>query len=93
MVSYLGPRDADQEGGVSGVPNAARAFGDEFLEKFIQLSFRIPMPNDKELARAYIETLIGGSVSPIVTTPAVARWIEKVLDRGVHLSAEAAVLD
>jgi hypothetical protein len=45
-----------------------RSFGDAFLEKFIQLSFRLPISSNDTQARRFIDSLIGGAPS---STPAV----------------------
>lgn len=39
-------------------PERLRRFGDEFLEKFIQLSFRVPVCSDEKQARKFVDSLI-----------------------------------
>jgi hypothetical protein len=42
-----------------------RALGDEFLEKFIQISFPIPVSDNDEQAKEFINSLISSSVDPV----------------------------
>ena len=42
-------------------PVGIRTFGDNFLEKFIQLSFRLPISSNEAQARKFIDSLITGS--------------------------------
>ena len=61
-------------------PDSVRSFGDTFLEKFIQLSFRFPMSSNDSQARKFIDSLItdaalpatAGSTAPRKATPAEA---------------------
>jgi hypothetical protein len=39
-------------------PDSVRSFGDTFLEKFIQLSFRLPISSNDSQARRFIDSLI-----------------------------------
>ncbi|MGA2650303.1 MAG: P-loop NTPase fold protein [Terracidiphilus sp.] len=42
-------------------PNSLRSFGDAFLEKFIQLSFRLPISSNDTQARKFIDSLVSGA--------------------------------
>jgi hypothetical protein len=57
-----------------------RAFGDEFLEKFIQISFPIPVSENDEQAKEFINSLISPSVD-LVLRPSwlhrLAPWLMK----------------
>ena len=61
-------------------PESVRSFGDTFLEKFIQLSFRLPVSSNETQARRFIDSLITdaafppttGSTTPPKATPAEA---------------------
>ena len=52
----------------------ARRFGDEFLEKFIQLSFTVPASDRDDLAKQFIDSLIA---SPAEPAPA-AKWHQRL---------------
>lgn len=61
IAPYLFPKPEPTVGGNAiGGPSAAdvRAFGDEFLEKFIQVSFRIPTSDSDQQAVEFINSLI-----------------------------------
>jgi hypothetical protein len=51
-----------------------RAFGDEFLEKFIQISFPIPVSDDDEQAKEFINSLI----SPSADRVPPSNWLHRI---------------
>jgi hypothetical protein len=51
-------------------PASIRGFGDNFLEKFIQLSFRLPISSNEAQAHRFIDSLIKDAVGPATTTSA-----------------------
>jgi hypothetical protein len=57
-------------------PETIRSFGDTFLEKFIQLSFRLPISSNETQARRFIDSLIidaaHTAAAPSKPTPAAA---------------------
>ncbi|HEY1983856.1 MAG TPA: P-loop NTPase fold protein [Terracidiphilus sp.] len=55
-------------------PDHMRRFGDDFLEKFIQLSFRLPISSNEQQARKFIDSLITdpSKPAPAATTGPVA---------------------
>lgn len=50
-------------------PEEIRSFGDAFLEKFIQLSFRLPISSNEQQARKFIDSLITASPEDSAATP------------------------
>jgi hypothetical protein len=52
-----------------------RAFGDEFLEKFIQISFPIPVSDNDEQAKEFINSLI----SPSVVLVHRSNWLRRLV--------------
>lgn len=70
-----------------------RAFGDEFLEKFIQISFPIPVSDDDEQAKEFINGLISSSLDRVPRPNwlhRLAPWLMKesqTLPSGVKPSA------
>lgn len=52
-------------------PGSFRSFGDAFLEKFIQLSFRLPISSNEAQARRFLDSLIADS-SKNATPPAAS---------------------
>ena len=59
MIPYLQPTS-----NVVSNPLMVREFGDSFLEKFIQLSFRLPISNNEEQAHTFIDSLLIDSGRP-----------------------------
>ena len=51
-------------------PDSIRSFGDAFLEKFIQLSFRLPISSNEAQARKFIDSLIADAAMPAQATTA-----------------------
>jgi hypothetical protein len=73
IAPYLFPKPGPTAGaGAIGGPSAAdvRAFGDEFLEKFIQISFRIPTSDSDRQSVEFINSLISAPAE-LVDRP---RW-------------------
>jgi hypothetical protein len=59
IIPYLDP-SLD----VAHHPASIRGFGDNFLEKFIQLSFRLPISSNEAQAHRFIDSLIKDAASP-----------------------------
>ena len=70
MIPYLSP---DQGSAASAV----RAFGDSFLEKFIQLSFRMPISSDEEQARTFVDSLMADSAADAIAATKAAEEAEE----------------
>jgi len=51
-------------------PAGVRTFGDAFLEKFIQLTFHLPVSSNEQQARKFIDSLIGNPSAPATAVPA-----------------------
>jgi len=60
MIPYLQPT-----GNVAANPVMVREFGDSFLEKFIQLSFRLPISSNEEQAHKFIDSLLIDPDAPV----------------------------
>lgn len=55
-------------------PSSFRSFGDAFLEKFIQLSFRLPISSNEDQARRFLDSLIvdaSTTTATVSTKPSV----------------------
>jgi hypothetical protein len=59
IIPYIDP-SAD----LPARPDSVRSFGDTFLEKFIQLSFRLPISSNDRQARKFIDSLIMDAAVP-----------------------------
>jgi hypothetical protein len=66
MIPYLQPT-----GNVAANPLMVREFGDSFLEKFIQLSFRLPISSNEEQAHKFIDSLLVDPDAPVDTTQSI----------------------
>jgi hypothetical protein len=63
MIPYLQPTS-----NVVSNPLMVREFGDSFLEKFIQLSFRLPISSNEEQAHKFIDSLLVDPDAPVGVT-------------------------
>jgi hypothetical protein len=63
MIPYLQPSES-----VAANPLMVREFGDSFLEKFIQLSFRLPISSNEEQAHKFIDSLLVDPDAPVGVT-------------------------
>jgi hypothetical protein len=86
IVPYLDP-SLD----LTSRPASIRSFGDAFLEKFIQLSFRLPISSSEAQARSFIDSLISEEKKPNqARTTAVADPSKPTAQAAAAAAAESA---
>jgi hypothetical protein len=72
MIPYLQPAL-----NVAANPLMVREFGDSFLEKFIQLSFRLPISSNEEQAQKFVDSLLVDPDVPVGITQSTVDKEEK----------------
>lgn len=90
IVPYLDP-SLDPALNSASRPASVRSFGDNFLEKFIQLSFRLPISSSEAQARSFIDSLIAEEKKPNQAgATAVADPSKPTAQAAVAAAAESA---
>jgi hypothetical protein len=90
IVPYLDP-SLDPAINSASRPASVRSFGDAFLEKFIQLSFRLPISSSEAQARTFIDSLIAEEKKPNqARTTAVADPAKPTAQAVAAAAAESA---
>jgi hypothetical protein len=85
IAPYLFPKPEPTAGATAiGGPSAAdvRAFGDEFLEKFIQISFRIPTSDSDQQAVEFINSLISAPADSANKTSWLYHFFPWLVNKG-----------
>ena len=72
-------------------PASIRGFGDNFLEKFIQLSFRLPISSNEDQAHRFIDSLMKDAASPATAAPDPANPTPKAAKAAAAESARRAL--